>query len=344
MHWSPADRVWYLVLVQAYLEQGRAKGDRPWCHGVVLTNGCKPQTDNKWAVYRGVKELSVDERVRTYDIGLHTVYCHYPRGVAGIPEPKEGRVVRRSGVEGEPPQAGAAAVQVKGVGKKTEVIVDKVVYRATSHREVQTVADLVRRLGEDVNEVLMVVDAAADMASRRRLATKPLHEALGTELASQVYTIWHGLEIRSVLLVIHLVKQESHSAGVGNHEANGAIQAVDKEHDPDWRVPDRKEHLHMMHIPRGSCRQRESHIGGGGGQGQEGVKSVPAASAYASAGERGAGSGSAEETLGGQGGTAGPLPQRNLAGNTARKAANQAAPGHHGSSASEGDYCELVQA
>ena len=46
----PADRVWYLVLVQAYLEQGRANGDRAWCHGVVVTKGWKARTDNKWAV------------------------------------------------------------------------------------------------------------------------------------------------------------------------------------------------------------------------------------------------------------------------------------------------------
>ena len=71
-------------------------------------------------------------------------------------------------------------------------------------------ADLIGRLGEDVTEVRMVVDAEADMVSLRRLATKPLHEALSTELASQVYMIWHGLEMRSVLLVIHLVNQESH--------------------------------------------------------------------------------------------------------------------------------------
>ena len=35
VHGLPADRVGYLVLVQAYLEQGSAKGDRAWCHGVV---------------------------------------------------------------------------------------------------------------------------------------------------------------------------------------------------------------------------------------------------------------------------------------------------------------------
>ena len=39
VHGLPADRVWYLVLVQAYLEQGRAKGDRTCCHGVVVTKG-----------------------------------------------------------------------------------------------------------------------------------------------------------------------------------------------------------------------------------------------------------------------------------------------------------------
>ena len=43
----PADRVWYLVLVQVYLEQGRAKGDRAWCHGVVVTKGWRARTDNK---------------------------------------------------------------------------------------------------------------------------------------------------------------------------------------------------------------------------------------------------------------------------------------------------------
>ena len=95
----------------------------------------------------------------------------------------------------------------------------------------------------------MVVDAEADMASLRRLASRPLHEALGTGLASQVYAIWHGLEMKKVPMVIHLVKQESHRAGVGNHEADGAAQAVDKEQEPEWMVPERKEHLHLVYIP-----------------------------------------------------------------------------------------------
>ena len=93
VHTLPADRVWYLVLVQAYLEQGRAKGTRAWCHEVVVTKGWKARTHNKWAGYRGVKEISVAARVRTNDIGQHTVYCHPPREVVRIPEPKVGRVV-----------------------------------------------------------------------------------------------------------------------------------------------------------------------------------------------------------------------------------------------------------
>ena len=68
--------------------------------------------------------------------------------------------------------------------------------------------------------------------------SRPLHEALGTGLASQVYAIWHGLEMREVPLVILLVKQESHRAGVGNHEADEAAQAVDKEQEPKARVPE----------------------------------------------------------------------------------------------------------
>ena len=232
VHGLPADRVWYLVLVQVYLEQGRAKGDRAWCHGVVVTKGWRDRTDNKWAVYRGVRELSIEEGVREYGIGRHRVYCHYPREVVRIPEPTEERVVLfldGSGMEGQPPMAGAAAVRVKGVGQVTESVVEKMVYGAAFHGEVQAVADVVGKIGEEVREVWMVVDAEADMASLRRLTSRPLHEALGMGLASQVYAIWHGLEMKKVPLVIHLVKQESHRAGVGNHEADGAAQAADKE-------------------------------------------------------------------------------------------------------------------
>ena len=114
-----------------------------------------------------MKEIGVHARMQTYDIGQHTVYCHYSREVVCITEPKDGRVVvflDRSGVEGQPPKAGTAAVQVKGVGKETEVIVDGVVYGAASHGKVQTGADVVGGSGEDVTELWMVVDAEADMA------------------------------------------------------------------------------------------------------------------------------------------------------------------------------------
>ena len=248
----PADRVWYLVLVQAYLERGRAKGDRAWCHGVVVTKGWKARTDNKWAVYRGVKQLSVEDGVREYGIGRHRVYCHYLREVVRIPDPKDDRVLifmDGSGMEGQPPNAGAATIRVTRVGQETESVGDKMVYGAASHGEVQAVADVVGKLAADVREVWMVVGAEADMASLRRLARRPLHEALGTGLASQVYAIWHGLEMKKLPLVIHLVKQESHRAGVGNHEADGAAQAVDKEQKAEWRVQERKEHLHLVHIP-----------------------------------------------------------------------------------------------
>ena len=83
----------------------------------------------------------------------------------------------------------------------------------------------------------------------RRLASRPLHKALGMGLASQVYAIWHGLEMKEMLLVIHLYKQQSHRARVGNHEGDGAAKAVDKVQEPEWRVPERKKHLHLGHIP-----------------------------------------------------------------------------------------------
>ena len=135
-----------------------------------------------------------------------------------IPEPTEERVVLfldGSGSKGQPPMARAAAVRVRGGGQVTESVVEKMVYGAASHGEVQAVADVVGEIGEEVREVWMVVDAEADMASLRRLASRPLHEALGTGLASQVYAIWHGLEMKKVPLVIHLVKQDSDRANWG---------------------------------------------------------------------------------------------------------------------------------
>ena len=117
VHKLPADRVRYLVLVQAYLEQGRAKGDTAWCHGVVVTKGWKARTDNKWAVYRDVKELSVEVGVREYDIGRHTVYCHYPREVVRIPETTEGKVeafLDGVGWKGSRPRRGRRLLRSRG--------------------------------------------------------------------------------------------------------------------------------------------------------------------------------------------------------------------------------------
>ena len=68
-------------------------------------------------VYPGVKQLSVEAGLRDYDMGQHTVHCHYPGQVVRIPEATEGRVVvflDGSGLEVQPPKAGRAAVQVKG--------------------------------------------------------------------------------------------------------------------------------------------------------------------------------------------------------------------------------------
>ena len=62
-------------------------------------------------------------------------------------------------------------------------------------------------------------------------------------------------------LVIHLVKQKSHRAGVGNHEADGVAQAVDMEQEPDWRLPERRDNLHLMHItPRVEDEERAKWV------------------------------------------------------------------------------------
>ena len=88
---------------------------------MVVTKGWKARTDHRWAVYRGLRELSIEDDVREYGIGRHRVYCHYPREVVRMPEPMEDTVViflDGSGVEGRPPKAGAEAVWVKGGGTR----------------------------------------------------------------------------------------------------------------------------------------------------------------------------------------------------------------------------------
>ena len=68
-----------------------------------------------------MKELRVEDGVREYDIGGHRVYCHYRREVMHIPEPTGDRVViflDRSGLEDQPPKAGAAAIRVRGWDKR----------------------------------------------------------------------------------------------------------------------------------------------------------------------------------------------------------------------------------
>ena len=45
-------------------------------------------------------------------------------------------------------------------------------------------ADVVGEIGEEVREVWMVVHAEADMASLRRLASRPLHAKIITQLQS----------------------------------------------------------------------------------------------------------------------------------------------------------------
>ena len=88
-----------------------------------------------------------------------------------------------------------------------------------------------------------------------------------------------------------LVKQESHRAGVGNHEADGAAQAVDKEQEPEWRVPERKEHLHLVHIPPRIGEEEKVRWVIGGGQRQAGAQGVSTAGTHASSITRGAGGG-----------------------------------------------------
>ena len=75
------------------------------------------------------------------------------------------------------------------MGRGTEIIVPRVFPGPASHEEVQAAANVVTGLGEAAEDLWMLMDARAKIASLRRLAGQPLHEALGTGLESQLNII-----------------------------------------------------------------------------------------------------------------------------------------------------------
>ena len=225
----------------------------------------------------------------------------------------------------------------------TESVVEKMVYGAASHWEVQAVADVVGEIGEEVREVWMVVDAEADMASLRRLAGSPFQEALGTGLASQVYAIWHGLEMMKVSLIIHLVSQESHRAGVGDHEADEAAQTVDKEQEPEWRVPERKEHLHLVHIPPRVGEEEKARWVVEGDRGKQELRVYPKPVHMLAQVRGGPEVVELNEYLEGKVGQRVHYSSVLRPENNAQKAANHKATGNHGAGAGAGNNHEVVQ-
>ena len=271
-------------------------------------------------------------------IGPHKVHSHYLSEVVHIPEPTDDRVVPvldASGIKGQPPKEGAPAVQVRGIGRVTEVIVDKVVYGATSHGEVQTAAHVVKRARNAVTVEWIVVVAEAHIASLRRLATQLLREVLRTGPGSEVYTISHGLETRRVPLVVHFVKKELHRTGVGNHEVGGAEQMVGMDKEPEWRVPEGNDHLPMIHIPPKVVEEDACHGG---------IEGIPASCAHADAGARGPRGGDTEQVFEGQNLTERPRPQPPKTGNTAEMAARPATQGLYRPNTSAAHYFAVLQA
>ena len=92
----------------------------------------------------------------------------------------------------------------------------KVVFGTAMHREVPAGAEVVDGL-EEVEEVWIVRDAEAYIATLRKMAEKPLHVAMATRLATQVSWLCKALERRHTQLTIHMIKQESHRYCLGNH-------------------------------------------------------------------------------------------------------------------------------
>ena len=108
--------------------------------------------------------------------------------------------------------------------------------------------------------------------------------------------------------------------------------------------PERKEHLHLVHIPPRVGEEEKAGWVVEGERGKRELRVYPQPVHMLAQVRGGPEVRSTERVFGRQGGTAGPLPQRAEAGDAAQKAANQTAAGNHGSGASAGDDHEVVQA
>ena len=104
---------------------------------------------------------------------------------------------------------------------------------------------------DQAHHVWVVVDAAVDFQTVRRLAQQPLHKATDSSLGTQALHLWTALRRLPKHVVLHLVKQESHLYSLGNGHIDLHAHNQLAEHMPDGEDPLLRDHkhTHLQHLP-----------------------------------------------------------------------------------------------
>ena len=167
-----------------------------------------------------------------------------------------------SGTTSLTPAAGGAALELKvdTTGRQHQHhLTGATVFGASSHGELKTLAIVVDAVNDTHEEprdhthhVWVVVDAAVEFQSVRKLARQPLHKATDSSLGTQALHLWTALRRLPKHVVLHLVEQESHRYSLGNRQIDLHAHNQLAEHMPDVKDPPLRDHMHthLQHLRR----------------------------------------------------------------------------------------------
>ena len=129
---------------------------------------------------------------------------------------------------------------------------------ASSHGDLKTLAIIVDAVNDahqqqqdHTQHMWVVLDAAVDFQSVRKLARQPLHKATNSSLRTQALLLWAPLRRLPKHVVLHFVKQESHRYSLGNGHIVLHAHNQLAEHMPHGEDPPLQDHMHThrQHLP-----------------------------------------------------------------------------------------------
>ena len=179
-----------------------------------------------------------------------------------LPQPSPVGLVFFTDASGESaltPISGRATLQLNHTGGHYHMDhhTGRTTYGASSHGELQTMADAIAKIADippvllpRVIRVWLVVDTTVHTHLLLRIARQSLHKATATSLGTQAVMLWKALCSLPPYVLLHIVKQESHRHQYGNGKVNIQAEHQRATHVLTLQVPDLGcYHTHLQHIP-----------------------------------------------------------------------------------------------